>query len=241
MNRTTKIGGALALTAAASYAAFLAPRSQVWGPIPYRLPTTEKQVALTFDDGPNEPFTSQLADLLADRQVPASFFQVGRCVERFPEVTRRLAADGHLVGNHSWNHQLQRCVGADRVRAETVRTSQLLEAVLGFAPVFYRPPWLLRTPAHFRVWSELGLLPVSGVFCHPGEIFQPSAHQIAQATLRTVRSGSIVIFHDGYNARGGDRSHTVEAVRLVIDQLRDQGYSFVTVGSLAQAPGGPGI
>ncbi|MGI8457135.1 MAG: polysaccharide deacetylase family protein [Propionibacteriaceae bacterium] len=222
------LGGSAAV-AAGAYATFLSPTAQLVGPIPYRLPTSEKVVALTFDDGPNEPYTSRLADLLAEREVSATFFQVGRCIERFPETTRRLVADGHLVGNHSWSHQLHRCLGENTIRAETERTSQLLTDITGRPPVSYRPPWLLRTPAHFRVLSDLGLQPVSGTFCHPLEICQPPARQIARLTVRAVRPGSIMIFHDGYNAQTADRTQTVAAVGLVIDRLRHQGYRFVTV------------
>lgn len=218
-----------AATAASAYSTFASPYSQLLGRFPHRLATTEKVVALTFDDGPNEPYTSQLGDLLAREQVLATFFQVGQCVERWPGATARLAQDGHAIGNHSWSHRVTRCVGHRHIRDETVRTSALLADVTGRAPTLYRPPWLLRTPSHFRVWSELGLAAVSGSFCHPLEIFQPSPEVIARASVAQVRPGSILIFHDGYNATGGDRAHTVAAVALVITALRAQGYRFVTV------------
>lgn len=217
---------------AAAYWTLASPYSQLLGPFPYRLVTSEKVIALTFDDGPNEPYTSQLAELLAESDVPATFFQVGANVERAPEVTRRLAEDGHLIGNHSWSHQVQRCVGEKVIREETVRTQDLLTSVLGRSPTFCRPPWLLRTPAHFRIWEELELQPVSGELCHPLEVAQPPAKVIADGAARLTRRGSILIFHDGYNARGADRSETIAAVRLLIPRLRDQGYRFVTVERL---------
>lgn len=223
-----------AAATASAYWTFASPYSQLLGPFPHRLSTTEKVVALTFDDGPNEPYTSQLADLLAHERVPATFFQVGQCVERWPGATARLAQEGHAIGNHSWSHRVPHCVGYGVIRDETVRTSRLLAEVTGDAPTLYRPPWLLRTPSHFRLWSELGLSPVSGSFCHPLEIFQPSPQAIARASVAQVTPGAILIFHDGYNATGGDRSHTVAAVGLVITALRAQGYRFVAVPS-----GGP--
>ena len=224
--------GAAAGTLAAAYGILAAPRSQLLGPFPYRLPTQDKVVALTFDDGPNEPYTSRLADLLAQRQARATFFQVGRCVQRFPETTRRLARDGHVIGNHSWSHSVPRCLAPGAMATETLRTSALLSDVLGHAPTFYRPPWLLRTPAHWRTWAAAGLRPVSGLFAHPLEVFQPAATVIAEHAVRLVRPGTILIFHDGYNARGADRSQTVTAVGFVIDRLRARGYSFAGVDEL---------
>lgn len=221
------------MAGAAAYWTLASPYSQLLGPFPYRLVTSEKVIALTFDDGPNEPYTSQLADLLAESDVLATFFQVGANVERAPEVARRLAEDGHLIGNHSWSHQIQHCVGQTVVRAETQRTNDLLTDVLGRTPTLYRPPWLLRTPAHFRIWKDLGLQPVSGLFCHPLEVFQPPAAVIAESAARLARPGAIIIFHDGFDARGGERRQTVAAVRLLIPRLRDAGYRFVTVDRLA--------
>jgi len=95
--------GAAALVGAGSRAVF-GSRSQSFGDFPYRADTTDKVVALTFDDGPNEPYTSLLLDTLADRAVPATFFQVGRCAERFPDTTRRVLDNGHVLANHSLDH-----------------------------------------------------------------------------------------------------------------------------------------
>src|SRR6478609_10996438 len=81
-------------------------RSQLFGRFPYEGPTAERQVALTFDDGPNEPWTSMILDTLADRGVPGTFFQVGRCAQRHPDVTRRVVDEGHVLGNHSMTHEL---------------------------------------------------------------------------------------------------------------------------------------
>jgi peptidoglycan-N-acetylglucosamine deacetylase len=224
-----------AAAAAAGYWFCMSPYSQALAPFPYRAAIKDKVVALTFDDGPNEPYTSQIADFLAERQIRATFFQVGRAVLRYQDVSSRLLADGHVIGNHSFTHEFTNCLSPRAVAGE-VRMGQAALATLGLRPALYRPPWLLRTPALRRVLAEHGLRPVSGEFCHPLEVFQPRAELIADAVLAKAGPGSIVIFHDGYDGHPGDRASTVAAVRIVVDRLSRLGYRFVTVDELLGIP-----
>lgn len=222
-------GVGLATAGAAAYWTTMSPRSQLLGPFPYAADTAEKVVALTFDDGPNEPYTGAVADLLGARGIRATFFQVGACVQRWPASTARLAADGHLVGNHSWSHRFDRCLRVGVMRDEVRRTQDVIEAATGSRPTLYRPPWLLRTPRLLAMLAAEGLDVRSGEFCHPLEPLQPAAARIARRVLLSVRPGRVIIFHDGFDARGGDRAHTVEAVRLVVDQLCGEGWRFATL------------
>ena len=230
MRPTARVAPAVGVVAAvAAYHVGMSTRGQVLGPFPYAARTAEKVIALTFDDGPNEPYTSDVADILAERGIRATFFQVGACVERRPDVTRRLVDDGHVVGNHSWSHQLHRCPWDSVMRGEIRRTQSLIEATTGSRPTLYRPPWLLRTPALFRTLAREGLRPRSGEFCHALEPLQPPAAWIARRALAKSRPGAVLIFHDGFDARGGDRGNTVAAVRTVADRLIDEGYTFATL------------
>ncbi|MFN8110115.1 MAG: polysaccharide deacetylase family protein [Thermoleophilia bacterium] len=213
------------------------PWSQLGARFPYRVRGGGRVVALTFDDGPNPPFTERLADVLADEGVRATFFQVGACVARNPEVTRRLFHDGHLIGNHSMHHRFRdylRHPGFDR---ELEDTQDTIRACIGRRPALFRPPWLWRGPLWCGGVRRAGLVPVSGEFCHSGEVLGASGARIARAVLRRARPGLIVIFHDGFNASTADRAATVEAVRLAIPELRRRGYRFVTVDELLGAPG----
>jgi len=213
--------------------------SQLLGRFPYRgtdSGNAGKRIALTFDDGPNEPFTTEIADFLAEHGIRATFFQVGACVERFPEVSRRLLADGHVIGNHSATHTLARCWGRRAQRAETDAAQAALTRVLRREPALYRPPWLLRTPSLFGILRQRGLVPISGTFCHAFEVFQPAPARIARRALAKCRSGAIIIFHDGFDARGGNRASTVEAVRLVVLESIRRGFEFVTVDELLVIP-----
>jgi len=213
----------------------MSPYSQAFGPFPYRGAGNGKVVALTFDDGPNEPYTSQIADFLADRGVRATFFQVGRAVLRYRSLTRALVASGHVVGNHGFTHEFTNYL-TRRTLEEDIRKGQAALAAAGVRPALYRPPWLLRTPALRKVVAKHGLTAISGEFCHPFEVFQPRPEMIAARVLAKVRPGSIVIFHDGFDGHDGDRASTVTAARLVVDRLSRDGFSFATVDELLGVP-----
>lgn len=221
---------------AAGYWITLSSYSQILGRFPYRRKTTDRIIALTFDDGPNEPFTTQIGDFLASKSIRATFFQVGRCVERFPEATASLIQQGHVIGNHSYTHQVMKCLRPGHQQRQTQATQEILTRMIGRTPALYRPPWLLRTPALHATLGHLGLQPVSGEFCHAFEVFQPAPERIARRALAKVKPGAILIFHDGFDARPGDRANTVEAVKIVAASLLHEGYRFVTVDDLLDIP-----
>lgn len=225
-----------AVLGAAAYWRFMSPYSQALGGFPYRAPEqdsrAEKTVALTFDDGPNEPYTTQIAAFLDKRLIKATFFQVGRCVLRYPQVTASLARAGHVIGNHSYSHEFTRCWTRRQLCDEIQQAQDVLGATLGCEPALYRPPWLARTPALFDILQRRSLQPVSGEFCHALEVFQPSAATIARRAIAKVRPGAILIFHDGYDGKGAPRPNTVAAVKTVVDQLVAAGYGFTTVDQM---------
>jgi peptidoglycan/xylan/chitin deacetylase (PgdA/CDA1 family) len=239
VGRRLTFGAPLAAVATGYWTA-MSPYSQLLGTFPFRASTLSglpaKTVALTFDDGPNEPFTSQIAAYLDHRDIRATFFQVGQCVQRQPEISRGLLASGHVIGNHSYAHRFRRCWTEPDIADELRLSQRVFHETIGREPALYRPPWLVRTPATFRVLEDAGLRAVSGEFCHALEPFQPSPQRIARRTLAKVQPGRIVIFHDGYDAKGADRTSTVEAVKIVVDSLIRDGYSFSTVDDLLGIP-----
>ena len=227
--------GSVAALGAWSYWLCMSPYSQALGPFPYRGAANGKIVALTFDDGPNEPYTSRIADFLNERGIKATFFQVGRAVDRHPEVTTRLATAGHVIGHHGYTHDFTRYL-RPRTLAEDVERGTDAFTRRGIRPALYRPPWLLRIPALPRILRAHQLQVVSGQFCHVLEVFQPSPSRIARRALAKARPGAILIFHDGFDGHHGYRGSTVEAVKIVVDRLREQGYSFVTIDELLAVP-----
>ena len=232
--RAPVIAGAAGIGAAA-YWSMMSSQSQLLGRFPARgLPGTvgPKTVALTFDDGPNEPFTSELLQLLGARDVQATFFQVGRAVERFADVSRALLDAGHVLGNHSYSHQFHRCLTELAIDDEIRHTQDVFGELLDVQPRLYRPPWLVRTPATFRLLRRHNLQPVSGTFCHPLEVAQIDARRIAARAVARTRPASMIIFHDGYNGSGAARHQTLDAVARVIDDLAASGWSFTTVDAM---------
>jgi peptidoglycan/xylan/chitin deacetylase (PgdA/CDA1 family) len=226
----------LAAAALVLYWVFLAPSAQVFGRYPYRSAGTDRVVALTFDDGPNEPYTSQIAGYLGSQGIRGTFFQVGVCVERHPETTDRLVAAGHVVGNHSLTHRFTTYLRPGAFRREIDQNQRLLSERLGRTPALARTPWLWRQPVLLRMLRRRGLQPVAGVFAHPLEVFQRDGAAMARWAVARTRPGTILIFHDGFDGRGGHRGETVEAVRLTVEGLRARGYRFATVDELLGVP-----
>lgn len=224
------------LTTLAAYHLFASERSQLAGPFPFAADTNRRVVALTFDDGPNPPWTQQLAQVLRRHQVKATFFQPGACAARFPDITRQLVADGHVIGNHSYHHDIRRLWRAHDIRDEIERTQDVLAPLIGGAPALYRPPFLFRPPVLFDQAERLGMQLVGGVFCHPAEVRQPSPTALARSAERRAQPGRILIFHDGYNTTGAPRRNTIAAVDALIPRLRHAGYDFATVDQLSWGP-----
>ncbi|MFL6090926.1 MAG: polysaccharide deacetylase family protein [Aeromicrobium sp.] len=212
----------------------MSSRSQRMGPFPFESESAA-EIALTFDDGPNEPFTSEIADFLDAEGIRGTFFQVGRAVRAHPELTQRLAAAGHVIGNHSDTHTFGNCLRASKLATEIADADETF-AQLGLAPALYRPPWLLRVPALQPLLRDHGLTAVSGSFCHPLEVARIDPARISRCAVRRSGPGAILIFHDGYNGRAADRAESVEAIKLTVRSLKAQGHRFTTVDRLLNIP-----
>ena len=233
--RRWPLGAALAVVGLGYMTAFR-PRSQIFGPFPFEGGAVDPVIALTFDDGPNEPYTSRLLAVLAERNVRATFFMVGRCAERYPATVRDVVQAGHVLGNHSYSHSFSRYLTMPTQRTEIQHGQDCLTAIADVRPGLYRPPWLCHWPWVLASIRAAGLQPVSGRFADPLEVLQPPADRIAAAAARVARPGGILILHDGFDARGGVRDQTVAAVGPLIDTLRERGYRFATIDELLGVP-----
>jgi peptidoglycan-N-acetylglucosamine deacetylase len=224
--------------AAASYAGYaaMAPHSQLYG----RTLThggDPNQLALTFDDGPNDPWTLRLLDVLARHNARATFFMIGKYVRRRPEIARSIQAAGHEIGNHTFSHPNLIFVPAPRLRQELHDCNQALEDALGSKVELFRPPFGGRRPGVLRIAGELGLKTVMWSLTS----YDWSARS-AEAILDKVGGrlnsgkGEIVLLHDGgHLAFGTDRSHTVEATRRMLEM--NPGKRFVSVSGLERQGG----
>ncbi len=185
----------------------------------------EKKVFLTFDDGPNPPCTDQMLEVLRSHGVPATFFMCGRNIERFPDHAKRVAAEGHTVGNHAYSHAW-RMILSTKIGDEFLRTRDIISRITGTEGSLGRPPWGKIRPSVRKKLITQGFR----FFNWDVEAFdwwRPPASFIAHWTLARIRPGSIVLLHDGgkTNIRV-DRSRTVTALPRIIKTLQDRGYAF---------------
>ncbi len=223
--------------AAVAYA-FLAPTSKLFRPVLNCGPAESKQVVLTFDDGPTSPFTEQILDILADRKVPALFFLCGKNVERHPEIARRIVREGHTVGNHTYSHPLLYLRTRKFLAGEIDRTQAVIERVTGVRPGWFRPPYGARWFGLMPTLESRGLKMV--MWSAAGYDWRLRTQGIIKATLREMRSGSVILLHDGHERQPPekvDRSCTVAALPAIIDAAIERGLKFVAVEEFASEVG----
>jgi peptidoglycan/xylan/chitin deacetylase (PgdA/CDA1 family) len=226
------ISGAVCSAAgtAAIYYATYSVRSQWLGPTFWRGSPAMSGVALTFDDGPG-PDTEGILDVLAERHLKATFFMIGRHVERYARTARRVAQEGHEIGNHSYSHRILLYQTSRQTSYQMGRAQAAIAYVTGQDPSLARPPCGVRTRAYFRSARALGLQTVQWDVA--GFDWQNrSADQIAQAVLSRVRAGSIILLHDGDSAGKQDRRATVAALPLIIAGLDARGLKIVPLRKL---------
>jgi len=229
------VGAAAAAGLAAGGFAYasLWPGSRIFGRA-LTAPARPGEMALTFDDGPNPKWTPRLLDVLAEHGVRATFFMLGGFASGQPELVQRVAAAGHLVGNHSWSHPNLARTAAGRVRDELARTNETLEQILGAPVRYFRPPYGARRPAVFRIARELGLTPVLWN-AMTSDWSEPSAERIAERLGKRIdglmrRGGGVnVVLHDGnHREQGGDRGPSVTAAGMLLGRFGER-CRFVTV------------
>ena len=195
-----------------------------------------RQVALTFDDGPDDRFTAPILDTLRSRHAVASFFVVGRQVQRLPALTQRIVAEGHELGNHSWSHPDFAGLSEQAISMELAATGRVIEAVTGHRPLLFRPPYIgdarPSTEERLRpmaVANELGYR-VAGLEIDSKDWFEDDPQRIVANALDALerRNGRIILLHDA----GGDRTSTIAALGPLIDSLRARGFEPTTVAGL---------
>jgi peptidoglycan/xylan/chitin deacetylase (PgdA/CDA1 family) len=214
--------------------AALRPYSQLFGPT-LIAGNDPREVALTYDDGPNDACTESLLELLDRHNAKATFFMIGRFVRQRPDLARQVQAAGHLIGNHTMTHPWLAWQSAVRIREELRGCNETLEDALGAPVHYFRPPHGARRPVVLRIARELGLTTVQ--WNAMGMDWQPiPAEQIvanlARGLSRTRQrnQGANLLRHDGFDrAMGADRSQTVKATALLLQRFEQDGSRVVTV------------
>jgi peptidoglycan/xylan/chitin deacetylase (PgdA/CDA1 family) len=186
-----------------------------------RGPTGKMRVALTFDDGPDPDATPKLLDLLSGERIPATFFCIGKNVEAHPQIAARIAAEGHLLENHTYRHPWWiSCLFGRRLSDEMSRAQQAIQKAAGMTPRYVRSPAGLTNPFFPRVLRRLGLTLIGWdvrTFDTAGSI-----QKVIDRISRQARDGSIILLHDG----GSSQERIVEIVSAAIKDLRSRGFAF---------------
>jgi len=204
------------------------PQMKFFGQFICRGNSPDRQVALTFDDGPDARSTPALLELLRTENVPATFFCIGKRVAAERELTARIAREGHLLGNHTYHHSnLTNCFGPGRLREELQLTQAAIAASTGEAPAYFRPPMGLSNPFIFLVAKRLRLK-VLGWTIRSFDTRITEPEQIVQRVVRQLQPGAVVLLHDG-NIPG---ERLVRTVKLLLARLREQNYAVVRLDKL---------
>lgn len=226
-----------------AYEASENPSNQLFGKTVVNGPTDERVVALTYDDGPNPPYTDRILDVLDREHVHATFFLVGRAVSAYPGVVARESRQGHALGNHTWDHDHLIILDPAHVRESLRRTDAAIYKATGTHPRIMRPPYGSRDWLVLGEVRRSGYTPVMWSVPLAKDWEYPPAQVIASRILPYVRDGSIIVLHDGNRGilcdrtphvapRTCDRSSDIEATRIIVESLKRQGYRFVTIPEL---------
>ncbi|MGB2403349.1 MAG: polysaccharide deacetylase family protein [Akkermansiaceae bacterium] len=182
-------------------------------------------IAMTFDDGPHPQNTPRLLDMLRERNIKATFYVVGRNVNLYPHIVRRIVAEGHEIGNHTWTHRNLTSLSNASVRLEMDRTRDVIISACGVEPRTMRPPYgALRESQRAWIHKEYGY-PTIMWNVDPMDWRRPGVSVVTSRILEKTRNGSIVLAHDLHKP-------TVDAMPKTLDGLLERGFQFVTVSQL---------
>jgi peptidoglycan/xylan/chitin deacetylase (PgdA/CDA1 family) len=230
----TMLTAAIAATAAsvgifsAGYQS-MAPTGQWYGRTFTGLTKESKQLALTYDDGPNDPHTFHLLEVLAKHNVHATFFLIGRYVKQRPDIVREISKAGHAIGNHTFTHPLLTMKSANEVRNQLQTCGASIQDAIGDHSNLFRPPFGGRRPAVLRIARELGLEPI--MWNVTGYDWNaPPAEVIEKKVSSKIRGGNVILLHDGGHLQmGADRIQTVIATDHLLNRYKAEGHKFVTI------------
>jgi len=228
-------GAGAALAVAAGYQT-MSPTGQWYGRTFCGLPPGSKKLALTYDDGPNDPHTLRLLEVLTRHNVRATFFLIGRYVQQRPDIARELSKAGHVIGNHTFSHPNLIFASARQTRTELQQCEQALVDAVGEPSRLFRPPFGGRRPGTLQIARRLGLEPVMWNVSGHDWKGRP-AEYVEQKVRAQVRGGDVILLHDGgHSAFGADRSQTVIATDHLITYCRSEGFEFVTIPEMMENP-----
>ncbi|OBQ40453.1 MAG: polysaccharide deacetylase [Aphanizomenon flos-aquae WA102] len=193
-----------------------------------KLPPEKKVIALTFDDGPWPNTTAKVLDILKKNRIKSTFFVVGQNVKNYPDLTKQIVADGHIIANHTWHHWYHQ-MNAQAAAYEVANTTDIIYQTTGVRTSLFRPPGGIMNNG-VAAYAKNNKYAVIMWSADSMDYSRPAVPRLMNNIFREAKPGGIVLMHDG----GGDRSHTVKALPEIISRFRKQGYEFVTVPELLE-------
>lgn len=193
--------------------------------------TDEKVVALTFDDGPDETFTPQILDLLKKYDIKATFFVVGENVQYNKKLIKREFEEGHEIGNHTYTHINVSKNGYNKIKKEIGDTQEEIKSVTGVYPKFFRPPYRSISKDMCEIIKQNDMNIVLWSYVDARDWSNPGVTSIVKSIEDGIQNGCIILLHD-YNRIRAPKSQTVKALEIMIPDLLQKGYKFVTVSEL---------
>lgn len=181
-------------------------------------------VALTFDDGPDPKYTPAILKILRENHIKATFFVVGELAKRHPDLIRAIHQDGHMIGNHSYDHPMLTHISFAKAQQEILKTNQVIENILGIKPLCFRPPYGAHNRRIDQYANSLGLA-VLIWDTNSTDYNRPGVAKIIKDLTKHVHNRYILLLHDG----GGNRQQTVDALPKIIQDLKAEGFGFDTI------------
>lgn len=200
----------------------------------YRVKTDQKKVALTFDDGPSPLWTPKILDELKKADIKATFFMIGHHVKKYPQVARRVAQEGHTLGNHGYAHSVLLYYTLAEIEEEIKYTEHVIREITGQTTRIFRPPKAWLSGAIKRKIQSMGYDIVLWSL-NSKDWVSFNHKRIVRYLAGKVRNGDILLFHDSGNivtTEGGNRNQTVKAISLLARALKEKGFAFVSVEEL---------
>lgn len=193
----------------------------------------QPKISVTFDDGPNEPYTSEILDILKKYGVKATFFVLGKNVERYPDIARRIIKEGHAIGNHTYDHPYLLVQSKSHIKYEIQKAEQAIVVATNIRPYLFRSPYGVDNSWIYNAVKESGYITIEWSVTGNNGGKEISPDKITNYVLMAVKNGSIILLHDGDRLiRGADRRNIVKALPFIIESLQQRGYQFVTVPEL---------
>lgn len=200
------------------------------GDMIWEVHTSQKVIALTFDDGPDPSETDQILAVLRQYNAKCTFFAIGKRIAAYPDVARRVITDGHELANHTYNHiYFKKPISGQQIQEELALTEKEIVKVSGRHSSLFRPPGGMYDETLVDISNSMGLTPVLWSWHQDTRDWnRPGVYSIASRVIRNAHSGDIVLLHDHVHGQ----SQTLEALKIILPELQKQGFRFVTVSEM---------